>query len=105
VIALVTSRGVDIGVVTAGDLAPCRSIGDGVVGDVMAREIVNIAPTTDLHQTLRTYREAAWSSAIRRRPAAWPAGVPAQEVPTRQEPGAHEEPDRSRDLVALRLTG
>jgi hypothetical protein len=77
VIALVTSRGVDIGVVTAEDLAPGRSVRDPAVGDVMEREIVSIAPTEDLHATLRAYRKAAWTSAIRRRPAALPARVPA----------------------------
>ena len=77
VIALVTSRGADVGVVTADDLAVDRSVGAVSVGDVMVREIVHIAPTTDLHQTLRTYRDAAWSSAIRRRPAEPPVRRPA----------------------------
>jgi len=72
VIAMVTNRGVEVGIVTAEDLAPDRSIGAVRVGDVMGREIVRIAPTSDLQQTLRTYRDAAWSSAIRRRPAELP---------------------------------
>jgi len=72
VLAMVTNRGVEVGVVTAEDLALDRSIGGVRVGDVMGREIVRIDPTSDLHETLRTYREAAWSSAIRRRPAELP---------------------------------
>ena len=72
-IALVTSRGFDVGVVTAEDLAPDRWMGTASVGDVMGAEIVHIPATTDLHRTLRIYRKAAWSSAIRRRPGDWPA--------------------------------
>jgi hypothetical protein len=71
-IAIVTSRAADVGVVTADDLdaeglAPAASI-----ADVMGREVVRIDPHADLHGTLRAYREAAWSSAIRRRPGAPP---------------------------------
>ena len=65
-VALVTNRGVDVGVVTAEDLVhvPARAL----IRDVMAREVVCIDPSTDVRRTLRTYREAAWSSGIRRRP-------------------------------------
>ena len=65
VVALVTNRGDDVGVVIAEDLVADESAS---VGDVMGREIVRIDPGTGLRRTLRTYREAAWSSAIRRRP-------------------------------------
>ena len=67
VIALVTHRGADVGVVTAQDLAPGSS-GATAIGDVMGHEVVCIDPTTDLQETLRTYTQAAWASAIRRRP-------------------------------------
>jgi CBS domain-containing protein len=73
-IALVTNRGVDVGVVTAEDLVPDRSPLPRSISDVMGREVVCVDPTTDLRRTLRTYREAAWSSAIRRRPGELPAG-------------------------------
>ena len=72
VIALVTNRGVDVGVVTAEELVVPRSTPTRVVGDVMGCEVVRIDPNTDLRWTLRTYREAAWSSAIRRRPGDLP---------------------------------
>jgi CBS domain-containing protein len=74
VIALVSDRGVDVGVVTAQDLVPHGSTPTASIGDVMGREIVNIDPTTDLRRTLRAYREAGWYSAIRRRPRELPAG-------------------------------
>ena len=73
VIALVTNRGVDVGVVTVEDLVVPRSTPTRVIGDVMGCEVVRIDPNTDLRWTLRTYREAAWSSAIRRRPGELPA--------------------------------
>ena len=73
VIALVTNRGVDVGVVTAEDLVGTASTPTTVVGDVMGCEVVRIDPSTDLRWTLRTYRDAAWSSAIRRRPGERPA--------------------------------
>ena len=72
VIALVTNRGVDVGVVTAEDLADTGSTPTRVIGDVMGCEVVRIDPSTDLRWTLRTYREAAWTSAIRRRPGELP---------------------------------
>ena len=68
VIALVTDRGADVGVVSGRDLVADGSSWATVVGDVLGREVVNIDPSTDLRRTLRTYREAAWSSAIRRHP-------------------------------------
>jgi Mg/Co/Ni transporter MgtE len=77
VIALVSNRGVDVGVVTSDDLVPSGSTPAMSVGDVMGREVVNIDPRTDLRRTLRTYREAAWSSAIRRRPRELPARLTA----------------------------
>jgi len=73
VIALVTNRGVDVGVVTAEDLADTGSTPTRVIGDVMGCEVVRIDPSTDLRWTLRTYREAAWTSAIRRRDGDLPA--------------------------------
>jgi CBS domain-containing protein len=66
-LALVTHRGVDVGIVTAQELAP-GATGADTVGDVMGHEVVFIDPTSDLQTTLRTYTRAAWSSAIRRRP-------------------------------------
>jgi hypothetical protein len=77
VIALVTSRGDDVGVVTAEDLVDNAPTSTTAIGDVMCYEVVRIDPSTDLRWTLRTYREAAWSSAIRRRPGKWPvASIP-----------------------------
>jgi hypothetical protein len=70
VIALVTNRGVEIGVVTAGELEADRCGPTGSIADLMTREIVRTEPTRDLTRTLRAYREAAWSSAIRRGPGA-----------------------------------
>jgi hypothetical protein len=70
-IALVTNRDAEVGVVTAEDLVldgPARAL----IGDVMGREVVSIDPSADLRRTLRTYNEAAWSSAIRRRPGDLP---------------------------------
>jgi hypothetical protein len=67
-IAFVTKRGVDVGVVTTEDLASDGSGRAMSIGDVMNRELVRISPSTDLTRTLRTYTDAAWSSAIRRRP-------------------------------------
>jgi CBS domain-containing protein len=66
--ALVTHRGVDVGVVTIDDLTPAGPTDLRTIGDVMRREVVCIDPRTDLEQTLRTYTDAGWSSAIRRRP-------------------------------------
>ena len=67
-IAIVTNAGVDVGVVTAEELAADGSMPTVAIGDVMGREVVRIDPRTDLRWTLRTYRKAAWASAIRRRP-------------------------------------
>ena len=67
VIALVTHRGEDVGIVTVQDLAPGSSEAT-TIADVMGHEVVCIDPRTDLQETLRTYTQAAWSSAIRRRP-------------------------------------
>ena len=75
-IALVTNQGVDVGIVTAEDLVTDGSTWAAVVGDVMDREIVCIDPHTDLRRTLRTYREAAWTSAIRRHPGGFVALTP-----------------------------
>ena len=69
-IALVTELGVDVGVVTTDDLVSHGSQRATVIGDVMNREVVCISPSTDLTSTVRAYIEAAWSSAIRRRPGA-----------------------------------
>lgn len=71
-IALVTDRGDDVGVVTAAELAGHESRSTTVIGDVMGCEVVRIDPSTDVRWTLRTYREAAWSSVIRRRPGEAP---------------------------------
>ena len=72
-IALVTNQGVDVGIVTAEDLVTDGTSRATLIGDVMGREVVNIDPSTDLRRTVRAYREAAWSSAIRRRPGGFPA--------------------------------
>jgi hypothetical protein len=67
-IAFVTKGGFDVGIVTTEDLASDGSGRATLIGDVMNRELVRISPSTDLTRTLRTYTDAAWSSAIRRRP-------------------------------------
>ena len=74
-VAIVTNRGVDVGVVTTDDLDAEGLRSAASVGDVMGREVVRIDPHADLQGTLRTYRQAAWSSAIRRRPGAPPCGA------------------------------
>ena len=74
VIAMVASRGVDVGVVTTDDLAVDEATWSTRIGDVMSHEVVRIDPGADLRATLRTYRDAAWSSAIRRRPGSLPPG-------------------------------
>ena len=66
--ALVTNLGADVGVVTVGDLARGARAGATTIGEVMRRELVSIDPATDLRHTLRAYSDAAWVSAIRRRP-------------------------------------
>ena len=85
VIALVTHRGVDVGVVTAQELAPSPTDAR-TVGDVMGLEVVSLDPKTDLKWTLRAYRQAAWSSAIRRRPGAMSRMIGDDHVRSRSAP-------------------
>lgn len=43
---------------------------DAAVQDVMDCEVVHVDPSFDVEDTLRTYRDAAWHSVLRRRPFA-----------------------------------
>ena len=67
-LALVTHRGREVGVVAFADLEAALGTRQRVA-DVLRRELVPLAPATDLADTLAAYEDAGWKSAIRRRPA------------------------------------